>query len=67
LQNPSLSICGKCSRHCEFCGERLGELNYMQVCGYCKTGRILGKATQKLGIDRISKELLRTLFSRKKN
>ena len=41
-------------------------MNYAQSCGFCKSGEILGKATQMLGVDRISKSFLRTALSGKK-
>jgi hypothetical protein len=66
LQNSSLAICGKCSRHCEWCNAKLSQLNYAQTCGLCKSGEVLGKTTHKLGVERISKSFFRALFSNKK-
>lgn len=66
IQNTVLTLCGKCSRHCEWCDARLNQMNYAQSCGFCKSGEILGKATQMLGVDRISKSFLRTALSGKK-
>jgi len=66
LKNNSLSICGKCSRRCEWCGAKLSQLNYGQTCGFCKSGEVLGKATHKIGVGRVSKSFLRTALADKK-
>ncbi|HZC88448.1 MAG TPA: hypothetical protein VE199_02425, partial [Nitrososphaera sp.] len=65
IHNTSLTVCGKCSRRCEWCGARLNQLNPIQTCGFCKTGEVLGKVTHKLGIGRLSKSFLRTALSDK--
>lgn len=41
-------------------------LKYSQTCGLCKTGSAIGKTTNKLGVERVSKSFFRTLFSGKK-
>jgi hypothetical protein len=66
IQNTALTICGRCSRRCEWCGARLNQLNYGQTCGFCRTGATIGKATHKLGVDRLSKSFLRTALADKK-
>jgi hypothetical protein len=66
MQNTSLAVCGKCSRRCEWCGAKLSQLNYVQTCGLCKAGEVLGKTTNKLGVERVSKSFFRTLYSNKK-
>jgi hypothetical protein len=63
IQNTSLTVCGKCSRRCEWCGAKLNQLNYAQTCGFCRTGSALGKVTHKVGVGRISKSFLRTALS----
>jgi hypothetical protein len=66
MENTTIAVCGRCSRRCEWCGARLGQLNYAQSCGLCKSGEVLGKATHKLGLGRLAKHFLRTLYSNKK-